>query len=221
MAKTERLERDLSNKTTINKTDLKTFQSAGRGIIHRDMISHALRWNHILKWMSKLRKNENFSILDLGCGSEFPFLRTLYTNKVKPHYYLGCDVRNLNLDEFHQIMNPNFEHEFQKIDFISEIPKPKYEKWDAVVFLEVLEHVSKENGIKILENIKSIMNSDTTLFISTPAYNGKAASNHVYEWEYQELKDQLESMFSVEASYGTFASQKDIEPAMSECEKEV
>jgi len=216
MAKKERLEKD-GEKRVSNKTQLYIDNAEERGIIHRDYIAHCLRWSHIVKWMAKLRRRDEFSVLDIGCG-DFPFLRTLYTNKIKPHYYLGIDARDMN---GRQGVEPNFEHEFEQVDFIDHVPECKYGDWDTIVFLEVIEHVSKESGIKMLENIKTAMGPETVLFISTPCFNGKAASNHVYEWEYEELKAQLESMFEIEDHYGTFASQKDLEPHLSEDEKNV
>jgi len=223
MAKVERLEKSPEGKRISNKTDLRIFQATARGQIHRDYLAHCLRWTHVIKYLGKMRKNENFSILDLGCGKEFPLLRTVYTNKVKPHYYLATDIRELDLEELHEEMTPNFEHEFKQVDFVESVPEPKYDNWDVIVFLEVLEHIPKEDGIKILENIKSVMDSETVLFISTPIFSSHQgqAGNHVYEWKHEELKEELEKHFIIEGNYGTFASQKDIEPAMSDCEKEV
>ncbi len=218
MAKTDRLE---TGDKVINKTDLQINKAAERGIIHRDYLSHTLRWNHLCKHATKMRKDPEFSILDVGCGKELPFLRTLYVNKIKPKYYLGSDIRNINMNDLYEVMTPNFEHEFQQCNFIENVPACKYGRWSLISFLEVIEHVSKESGIKILNNIKKVMDPETVLFISTPCFNGKAAANHVYEWEYEELKDQLEKNFTIEAHYGTFASQSDIEPNLSECEKEV
>lgn len=212
MPKTDRIITDPEDKRVINKTQLYIDKATERGIIHRDYLAHCLRWTHICKWVSKLRRKDDFSVLDIGCG-DFPFLRTLYTNKMKPRYYLGVDVRDMN---GHQGVEPNFEHEFQIVDLIDSVPMCKYDNWDLITFLEVIEHVSKENGIKILSNIRDVMASDTYLFLSTPCFNGKAAANHVYEWEYEELKNQLELMFDVEDHYGTFASQREIEPYMDE-----
>jgi 2-polyprenyl-3-methyl-5-hydroxy-6-metoxy-1,4-benzoquinol methylase len=219
MPKFNRLEKDPEGKRVINKTQLYVDKAAERGIFHRDIFAHALRYTHVFKFMSKLRNREEFCILDVGCG-DFPLLRTAYTNKVKPKYYLGLDARNMSGKEG---VVPNFEHEFMQCDFIDGIPECKYGKWDMIVFLEVIEHVSKENGIKILENIKKVMNPETYFFISTPCFAASSgiAENHTYEWEYEELKGQLESMFTVEAHYGTFASQRDIEKVMSECEREI
>lgn len=221
MSKTERLEKDLGGKQTINKTDLQISKAAERGQIHRDYLSHALRWTYVIRCAGKMRKDSELCVLDVGCGKELPLLRTLYVNKIKPKYYLGTDIRNIDLNELYEIMTPNFEHEFKQYNFIEEIPECKYEEWGIITFLEVIEHVSKENGIKILNNIKKVMSPNTVLFVSTPCFNGKAAANHVYEWEYEELKSQLEKDFEIEANYGTFASQKDIEPNLTNSELEV
>jgi SAM-dependent methyltransferase len=221
MSKKERLEND-GEKRIINKTDLRTDTATKRVYIHRDYIAHVLRYTHVVKWFQKLKnRKDNLNILDMGCGKEFPILRMCYTNKLKPQYYLGLDIRKLNFDEFHKEMKPNFDYEFQQYDFINPLPKCKNGNWDFIIFLEVLEHNSKEAGIKILENIKNIMNPDTIFIMSTPSFNGKAAENHIYEWEYQELKQELEKTFIIENHYGTFASQKDIENVMSDCEKEI
>lgn len=219
MAKSERLEKDPSEKRVINKTDLQVGKATERGQIHRDYLAHCLRWAHISQWASKLKnKNPDICILDLGCGKEVPLLRVTYVNKIHPRYYAAVDCRKLDFEELHQEMVPNFEHEFIQCDFAQSVPVCKYGQWDLVVFLEALEHNSKEAGIKILENIRTVMNPSTYFFLSTPCFNGEAAANHVYEWGYDELKTQLESMFTVEASYGTFASQRDILPKMSEHE---
>ena len=200
----------------INKTDLQTDRAAERGIIHRDYIAHCLRWTHIIKWVAKLRKRRDFSILDIGCGKEFAFLRTLYTNKMKPKLYLAADIRKLDFaKDLYSEMTPNFEHQFVQCNFTKSIPECENGAWDLIVFLEVIEHVSKEAGIQILENISKVMAPETIMFVSTPCFNGSQAGNHVYEWQYDELKDQLEQLFVVEAHYGTFASQRDIEPVFT------
>lgn len=215
----KRYEKDPGNKRLINKTQLYPDKNAERLVIGRDPISHVYRWTHLLKWVAKLRNRENFSVLDVGCG-DMPLLKTMYTNRMHPHYYLGLDARNLTISD--SGVEPNFEAEFKQIDFVDNIPESKYGKWDLIAFLEVIEHVSKENGIKILENIKKVMNPDTYFFISTPIFDSKTmAANHIYEWKYEELKEQLESMFVIEKHYGTFSSQREIEPVLSDCEREI
>jgi SAM-dependent methyltransferase len=220
----ERLERDPEGgKRIINKTDLQIDTAEKRLQIHRDYGSHFFRWSHCLKFASKLKnKKSDLCVLDLGCGKSFPFLKVLYTNKVHPKYYCSSDIRDLDFEELHQEMVPNFEHEFQKHDFAQEVPTCKYGGWDLILCLEAIEHNSKEAGLKILDNIKSVMNPETLLFLSTPAYNGKDhAGNHIFEWTYTELTEALGERFTIEAQHGTFASQSDITAVMSPCELEI
>jgi hypothetical protein len=41
------------------------------------------------------------------------------------------------------------------------------------------------------------------------------AENHIYEWEYEELKAELETRFVIEEHFGTFASVKDYKDLMT------
>ena len=66
-----------------------------------------------------------------------------------------------------------------------------------------------------MDNIKSISTRDTTVFISTPCFNGKAAANHINEMTYDFMYDLMEEHFVIEDKWGTFASQRDIEPALT------
>jgi 2-polyprenyl-3-methyl-5-hydroxy-6-metoxy-1,4-benzoquinol methylase len=223
MAKKELKERLLKDpegeKRIINKTDLNPEQACERNYIHRDLLAHQSRWSNVIKWAAKLKNKDELTVLDVGCGSTIPLLRTLYVNKLKPRYYHGMDFRKLSITD--SGVAPNFEAEITQADFAEGLPVCKYGDWGLITFLEVLEHNSKEAGIKILENIKIIMSPSTILFLSTPCFNDKShADNHIYEWRYQELKDQLESMFVIEKHYGTFASQGDIEPVLTPAERE-
>lgn len=217
MSKTERLEKSTGKSSDINKTQLDIDKALERGIIHRDYLAHQARWAHITQYITKMKNRQDINILDAGCAN-FPLLRTLYTNKLKPHYYLGVDIRNT---DGKQGVEPNFENEFKQTNLAEGAPECKYGNWDVVTCLEVLEHVPKDLGIQILDNIKSIMSADTVLFLSTPCFNGKSAGNHVYEWEYAELKEALDARFTIEKSFGTFASQRDIKPHMTDVELEL
>ena len=49
------------------------------------------------------------------------------------------------------------------------------------------------------------------LLLSTPVFNGKAAANHVHEWDIPELATAvMDAGFSIEGRHGTFASYPDI-----------
>lgn len=203
-----------------NKTSLNVDRAAEREIVHRDYLAHTLRWSHTLRHVKKgVRK---LNILDIGCGEHLPLLKMLYTNKRLGYVnYVGVDIRKVKTD--FSLGSYDDTYTLVQADVSDIIPTLFNDDgslmfkdgWDIIVCFEVLEHMPKEEGVMTLENIRAQMSPHTKLFISTPCFNGKAASNHVYEWQYGELKIQLESMFELVTHYGTFASQRDIEPVMS------
>jgi len=199
----------------INKTQLYIEKAEKRGIIHRDYIAHCFRWTHVIKYAKR-----NQTWLDIGCG-DFMLAKTLYSNKFKPKYYVGIDVRE-SLKNV--IPKTNFKIHFINADFANMDLSilNKFLPFDIIVCFEVLEHNTKENAIKIIKNIKSIASSKSEIFISTPNYNHKNKSkNHIYEWTYDELKEELKKHFNIINVYGTFASQSDIIPVLSKSEFEV
>jgi hypothetical protein len=82
---------------------------------------------------------------------------------------------------------------------------------------EALEHMEPDMGRRVLEHIQKFMEEDTTFFLSTPCYNGvNKADNHVYEWAYHELREQLETLnYNIVNVWGTFASIKDYKPLLT------
>ena len=195
-----------------NKTQLDIEKASERGILHRDYIAHCLRWSHVMKHAKMGQK-----LLDVGCGLNTPMAMTFYANKFRPSKYVGLDIR----------------HKFKYTD--QDFPFPFYTQgnfdvtipdhwvdvlvehgdvWHTVVCFEVIEHMNKVDGIKLLTNMADYC-GESDIYLSTPCFNGSAAANHIHEWEYQELKDELEKLFVIKAHYGTFASQRDIKPVFS------
>ena len=116
---------------------------------------------------------------------------------------------------------------------------------DAVTFFEVIEHVNKPAGIEMLDKLKPLVKGDCLFYLSTPCYNGDEtveeeigpegntsdetkkqltgshAGNHIYEWKYEELKEELEKRFEIVDVFGTFCSKGDVYPNLTEAETEV
>lgn len=198
----------------INKTQLSVERALERGLIHRDYIAHCLRWSHIMKYVNP----DESCILDIGCG-DFPLMKTLYTNRKHPKLYHGIDIRDMR-DK--NTIVPNFEWLFSQLNATKDnLPQCKYGEWNIITCFEILEHNEKEDGVKLLSNIKSIMSGNTYLFLSTPCFNGDKANNHVYEWTHDELKVYLESILVIEEHYGTFASKRDIVSQLTSSQLEI
>lgn len=196
-----------------NKTQLYIDKATERGIVHRDYLAHTLRWTHVLK-----HAKVGMKVLDIGCGVNLPLAMTLYTNRYKPERYLGLELRT---DVFPPAPFPFTWNVFKGFDVTNERHWLKEyifnEKWDIAVCFEVLEHMEKPHGIALLNNI-AMLDPHTEIFFSTPCFNGSKAANHIYEWRYEELKNELAQRFRIKAHYGTFASQADILPVATDYE---
>jgi 2-polyprenyl-3-methyl-5-hydroxy-6-metoxy-1,4-benzoquinol methylase len=185
-----------------------------RGVIHRDYLSHCLRWNFIV---GKIKRG--MRVLDVGCGS-IPLLKALYSMKLKPDYYMGIDIRSKCID-----MIKEFKTNFPKFGLVLDIrtnPIPDTDFYDVVVCLEVVEHFESKYIDHVLNQLKKSLKLGGTLYLSTPNYDHvHKAKHHIYEFTAQELMDHILKYFKIERMIGTFASQKDIIPVLTEEEKKV
>lgn len=91
-------------------------------------------------------------VLDVGCGSGS------FARFVDCESYVGVDVDQPSLDVARQTL--------QKYCFLSEFP-PHLEKFDSVVSLAVIEHVSRPE--EFLRSLKDFMrDEDSRIVITTP-----------------------------------------------------
>lgn len=198
----------MTTKPQYNKTQLDPASNFERHVYHRDQFAHYLRWTHVLKEIAP-----NATILDIGCGTA-NLLQVLYHNRHVPKFYLGVDVRTKTItNNVAEYSHLPWAH-FRNLDFC-QANVPTLGSFEYVVCFEVLEHLGKENGAQFIANIYKQLNKSTTLFISTPCYNGvDVADNHIIngqvgEYTYDEMQELLSEFFKIEAVWGTFASQKD------------
>ena len=205
--------------------------------MHRDVLAHHLRWTHLARHWQHWKV-----VFDVGCGRGCPLAWALYTNRVAPELYVGLDIRsfvpNAQRDDkaYPQSVTNWLRKEGEIPDkdwmcvwdrtsivnfFTAQNVQQTYGPADVVVCFELLEHMSKELGIELLKCLHTLCltykdREPVDLFLSTPVFNGRKAKHHIYEWEYVELEDELlRQGFIVINSWGTFASQRDILPAMS------
>ncbi len=216
---------------TYNLTHLSPFKEFARGrLIHRDFNAHVFRWSHAAMMLFKFPNREQAAVLDIACGPDWPLLTTLHSNGSAPAYFMGVDARDCSGTAPKLTKT---EVEFEQHDITKTLPNPPgavlpvnaetnaekvtKNQWDMIVCFEVLEHMPKESGLLLLDNIQRIMGPNTLMLFSTPVFDEKVgmADNHIYEWGYQELKDELEKRFTLENHYGTFASLRDYTPLMT------
>lgn len=213
-----------------NATDLSPDASFERHVYHRDQFAHFLRWTHILK-VAKVGER----IVDFGCG-QGNLLEVLYRNRFKPEYYAGLDIREQTVRKAKEKFAAcKFTNEWFVQDLVHPTADLSYFKANIVCSFEVLEHVGKSNGKVFLQNFMACGAHDATYYLSTPNYDERvgAADNHTYdaldglgkipqEWGYDELEQLLKDCgFAIEKTFGTFASQRDYEPHLTDAQREV
>ena len=204
---------------TFNLTHLSPLKEAGRGrFIHRDFNAHLWRANFVAMMLHKHPDRERAAVLDIGCAPDWLLLTCLHSNGCAPGYFKGMDARDC-LPTMPSLKSTRVEFEQGDVTvgmptgyvIDDDDPYGCMRLWDMVVCMEVIEHMSRENGIKLLDNIEAIMQPQTTLIFSTPCFDEKVgmAESHMYEWKYLELKEELEKRFYIEDHFGTFISLKD------------
>ena len=212
---------------SIDKTFLSLDKAEERGIIHRDYIAHCLRWSHVAMYLRRKNRYKNADILDIGPGKEIPLAKTLYVNRTTPNSYTAIDVSKLEMPAMFDNASWKPTNLISKMD-VCELDLMSLDRApNIIVCFEVIEHVEPGHSRRMLEKMYDMLRfqdngpnfDDAVVFLSTPNWDPKvgAAGNHVNEMKHQALGAVIEDIgFNIEARYGTFASQKDIKPFMTE-----
>lgn len=220
---------------TIDTTHLSADTAFERGIIHRDLISHCLRWTHVVKFMHQKNMYKNARVLDIGCGVDMPLAKTLYTNRMAVQQYVGVDYNKperFKTEMFHTGKMP--VRAFGGVDFAKHVlvsadgyqiagVAGAFNLPNVITCFEVLEHVEPEHARRMLEKMHELVlaaeeNGDPcTVFVSTPCYDSQvgAAANHVSEITRDALGSLIEDIgFKITGNWGTFASQRDYKDSL-------
>ncbi len=206
-----------------DKTSLTIDTAEERILIHRDYLAHTLRWTHVAKCLMAKKSYHKSRVLDIGCGKEFPLAKMMYSNRMTDSSYVGVDLNSLALPPMLQKakesgamrihVKPKFDVTkmtmddlpWYRTDALTQV-KTKISPTHIVCF-EVFEHMHPRHAVTMLKRIWEVMDNDTTLFFSTPCYNGKAAANHINETTYHAMAAiLLDNGFWIKDCFGTFAS---------------
>ena len=125
------------------------------------------------------------TILDLGCGKGDPML---FINRRKTFQTVGVDI----FTDYLKMCHKKHSHdEFVQSD-IRELSFPK-KSFDIALALRVLEHLTKDEGSQLLQDLETIARSQ--VIIITPieqfkqsTYDHNIFQEHKYIWSPVELK---------------------------------
>lgn len=147
-------------------------------LYHNPIISRIF---HTLVYCLKRELEDCESVLDLGCGSSSPIQ---YCKNIK--YSVGVDAYKPYLEESKKkkIHDKYILGDITKVNF-----KPK--SFDAVIMIDVLEHLEKESGNQLLEKAenwarKKIIVSTPNGFL--PGEDRISFQSHRFGWTIREMK---------------------------------
>jgi len=135
-------------------------------------------------WIESLKKNlsDCNSVLDLGCGYNSPI------QYCGVFFSVGVELFEPYLSESEKkgIHNQYVRGDIQKIEF-----KPKF--FDAVIALEVLEHLTKEEGYKLLMKMegwarKKVIITVPNGYFWQGDYDNNLLQTHKCGWNSSELR---------------------------------
>jgi hypothetical protein len=226
---------------SIDNTHLSIDTAEERILLHRDYISHCIRWSHVVKFLLQRHVYKTARVLDIGCGIDLPLAKMMLSNRIAPVEYIGVDYNHSSKFKLDMFANTRFQPTtFGSIDFADDknvwfdtakdgqlcmnIKGDNGEDYFAIpniiTCFEVVEHIEPEHVVRLLKRVKFIMEKTAehsgfspTFFMSTPNWNvTDTADNHVNEMKNEALGWLLEELgFEISEQFGTFASKRDYE----------
>lgn len=176
--------------------------------VHRDYAAHFFRWGFAHRYIRMGMK-----VMDVGCGVDQPLPRIL-TDKMShvPKLYVGVD--------FDPRIKQRWQFAWLKVqggfDFTRKWKTlAKDGPFDVIMNFEVIEHMHKASGRKLLAGMHGLLKEGGKVLLSTPCYDGRRmAQNHIHEYTIPELqKEIVKAGFEIVARYGTFMDVKELKKA--------
>ena len=232
----------IRRKLTVNENDSKNTRMniASAGVLANwrpDELAHMSRFDKISTLCIEEARalGRPLNTFEVGCG-ECWTLRNLYkayvikkSAVIKSYYGYdidpACELENpfwsnagglLKDSTWFQIfngeiriqdltVNPVFALDDESIDFF----------WST----EVIEHMGREFVPAWLDDVARVMRKGALGYVSTPNHDGsnsKLPKDHIYEWGFHELKEELERNFVIESVVGTFIQIPKLRKALRE-----
>lgn len=126
------------------------------------------------------------TLLDVGCGSDSP---VKHFSKML-QYSVGIDSFKLSIDKS---KSAGIHSEYKLMDVLKVGRIFKKNSFDCVVALDLIEHLRKEDGIKLIELMEKIARKRVIIFtpngfLSQREYDGNKFQVHLSGWTVEEMR---------------------------------
>lgn len=173
--------------------------------VHRDYAAHFFRWGFCHRFVKAGMK-----VLDVGCGKDQPLPRVLTDRLANvPKLYVGVDF-----DDIEARWHFSWLKIIGSFDFTrrwKELLKA-HGRFDLIVNFEVIEHMHKDAGQRLLRGARELLTPRGTFMLSTPCYDGRRmALHHIHEyWRHELVKEIERAGLTVIHVFGTFMDIKEL-----------
>ena len=191
-----------------------------------DQLAHLSRYDAIIKQikLESRRLGRPIDIVEIGAGELWTmeiFWRA-YGDKKSDFIrsYTAYDIDENAIDApIFKNMERHFDARYIFTDLTVESLSNEDESVDLYINTEVLEHIQPRFVPEWLAEANRVLRPGGRAYISTPNGDGSdpvLPKDHIKEWGFQELRDELEKYFVVDNVYGTFAKMRNIKKAVRE-----
>lgn len=131
----------------------------------------------------KKRLKDSKSVLELGCGNNSPL-------QYFPKNYYACGV-DIFLPSLRESRSKHIHNSYISADVLTLCIKPK--SFDCVIALDVIEHLEKDDGYRLIESMKTIAREKIIIFtpngfVKQCPYEGNVYHLHKSGWFYDDFK---------------------------------
>ena len=203
---------------------------------HDGFFSNLDVMNYIQHFKAAQMAKKGMNIVDVCCGRSLmlPLLR-YYAKDIAS--YTGVDIceanireamrgasKKISLKELKSYYPFRVEWKLGNVTNMSSFIESNFA--DFVIYTSAIEHMHPDAGSQSLRECYKIMKRGSLMFLSCPNTPGNGYKTqyraHVYEWGYQELKDELNKIgFKIEQEVGLVMGAKEMDEFFSQQSQEI
>ncbi|MCR4261170.1 MAG: class I SAM-dependent methyltransferase [Candidatus Colwellbacteria bacterium] len=139
-------------------------------------------WSY--EYQLKKAVGESKSLLDLGCG--FPSPIKSFSSRL---YSVGVDIFKPSIEKS---KTDGIHNEYRELNVLDAGDEFKEKSFDCVLASDVIEHLSKEDGEKLINIMESLASKRVIIFtpngfLHQPTHDGNEYQKHLSGWSVEEM----------------------------------